>query len=66
MNQTKFKKDIQKKTKLTIKNDSSNLLIYLIYVNYLNNLIENSTSNNEITMTNLIKENETLLKKFRG
>ncbi|EGV62366.1 hypothetical protein PSN45_001100 [Yamadazyma tenuis] len=66
MNQRKFKKAIQNKSKLRIKNDSSDLLMYLIYIDYLNRLIKQSQVNGTISVVKLKQENKTLSKQYRG
>lgn len=69
---SKFKKVIQLKTKLPIKNDNSDLLIYLIYINYLNKLIisgnnEDDDDNlDELNEIKLKKKHQLLMKKFGG
>ncbi|KAK6456450.1 uncharacterized protein RJT20DRAFT_44753 [Scheffersomyces xylosifermentans] len=60
--------------KKTLKNDNSDLLIYLIYVNYLSELVAEggdpknggSGMEGEITVARVEKAHEMLMKKYRG
>lgn len=60
--------------KKSLKNDNSDLLIYLIYVNYLSELVaEGSNPENggsgakgQITATRLENAHDKLMKKYRG
>lgn len=66
INKPKFRKAIQSKTKLGIKKDLSDLLIYLIYINYVSKLIEGSGENGELSVRKLMETNNALMKQFRG
>lgn len=63
-NQRRIGKLIRSKTR--IKNDSSDTLIYLIYLDYLNRLVDSSSTNNSIDPQKLKQQHERLLKAFRG
>lgn len=62
--QSKFKKIIQKKTKLKLKNDSSDTLIYLIYLDYINRLVKESLVDGQLDTTKL--KNNNLVRKYKG
>ena len=67
-----FKKVLSSKTKYKFKNDESDLLIYLLYVDYVNKLlnkgreIQESTGSAEISTNHLEIANNELLKHYRG
>ncbi|KAK6462792.1 hypothetical protein DFJ63DRAFT_336098 [Scheffersomyces coipomensis] len=60
--------------KSTLKNDNSDLLIYLIYISYLNELITEGSSDShggsgedgEITNYRIDKAHEMIMKRYRG
>lgn len=80
--QSKFRKVLLKqldhvpskvKKAKTLKRDNCDLLVYLIYVNYMNELIKQSANSEigageegEITQYRLDKSHEDLMKKYRG
>lgn len=65
-NQRRISKIIKGKSRVKIKNDSCDTLIYLIYLDYLNRLINESTHNNVVDLQALKQQHEILLKTFRG
>lgn len=59
-NSQRFRKVLNSKTSLAFKNDQSDMLVYLIYVNYLNKMIESKN----ITQTSLKQKHINLLKRY--
>lgn len=69
---SKFKKVLNSKTTYKFKNDESDLLIYLLYIDYINKLmnkghdIQERTGSSEISANHLELANNELLKHYRG
>lgn len=64
-----FKRVLKAHTKHSIKNDNSDLLVYVIYLSYLKKLVEGSqeaSETGEITVRSLDAVNEDLMRQFRG
>ncbi|CAR65944.1 DEHA2G10538p [Debaryomyces hansenii CBS767] len=67
-----FKKVLNSKTKYKFKNDESDLLIYLLYVDYVNKLmnkgrdIQERAGSAEISTNHLELANNELSKHYRG
>lgn len=59
--QSKFKKILNNKTKLKFKSDNSDLLVYLIYIHYLNKLVKD-----DVNDVQLEERHKLLLKQFKG
>lgn len=59
--QSKFKKILNSKTKLKFKSDNSDLLVYLIYIHYLNKLVKE-----DVNDVKLEERHKLLLKQFKG
>lgn len=68
----KFKKALGSKTSYKFKNDESDLLIYLLYVDYVNKLmdkghdIQKKSGSSEITTRHLELADKELEKHYRG
>ncbi|CUM49727.1 uncharacterized protein AC631_05489 [Debaryomyces fabryi] len=69
---SQFKKVLNSKTTYQFKNDDSDLLIYLLYVDYVNKLmnkgrdIQERSGSTEISTNHLELANSELLKRYRG
>ncbi|OBA21666.1 hypothetical protein METBIDRAFT_42163 [Metschnikowia bicuspidata var. bicuspidata NRRL YB-4993] len=63
--QRKFKSELAKKTSLKIAKDNSDMLIYLVYMDYLSKLVH-SSGGKELTERGIEKAHEKLMKKYRG
>lgn len=59
--QSKFKRILNSKTKLKFKSDNSDLLVYLIYIHYLNKLVKD-----DVNDVQLEERHKLLLKQFKG
>lgn len=60
-----FKKVLKKKTSFKLKNDGSDLLIYLIYVDYLQKLSNGGVENGQISLPRLTEQHNHLLRTYK-
>lgn len=69
---SKFKKVLSSKTSFKFKNDESDLLIYLLYIDYINKLmkkgreIQESSGSSDISIGHLGVANTELVKHYKG
>lgn len=63
--QNSFRKVILAKTNLSIAKDNSDMLVYLVYIEYLRQLL-NDVSENGVSKRSIETAHEKLQKNFRG
>lgn len=71
-NRTRFKKVLRSKTNYRLKNDESDLLVYVVYLDYLSKLIKRSQEkqeeigSSELSTIHMDQVNNILMKEYRG
>ncbi|KAF5210364.1 putative 54S ribosomal protein [Clavispora lusitaniae] len=63
--QSSFRRILKGKTKLSLTNDNTDMIVYLIYMDYLNKLMTEASSTG-LTERGIEQAHEGLMKKFRG